>query len=104
MSNKSLQESLLSLKIDEVHGFLMKTLGDADSDTFVNCALCGKDDWRLHSYPGEPTRPIIVAQPIPFSKNLACWYFPLTCKHCAHTIYFDAQIVATKLGLMEDSE
>ncbi|MFY0502740.1 hypothetical protein [Enterobacter cloacae complex sp. YD19/O97A5] len=104
MSNKNLPESILSLKINQVHEYLMQTIGDVETDKFANCSLCGKDDWKLHSYPGEPTKPIIVAHPIPFSKNLACWFFPVTCKHCAHTIYFDAQIVATKLGLTEDSE
>lgn len=104
MSNKTLQDLTLALSPDDVIGFLQKTLNHDDPEKFLDCAVCGKDDWQLRSYPNDLNRPMLLAQPIPQSKNLACWFFPVSCKNCGYTIYFDAQTVTEKLNPKEDNE
>lgn len=104
MSNKNLQESILALSIDEVVDFLIKTLDHSDPEKFADCAVCGKDDWQLRNFPEEVTRPMLVAHPIPYSKNLACWYFPISCKNCGYTMFFDAKLFVEKFNLKEEAE
>ncbi|ATM86715.1 hypothetical protein [Yersinia frederiksenii] len=104
MSNKTLQELTLALPSEKVVKFLLKTANHHDPEKFMDCALCCKDDWQLRSSPDDVSKAILVAQPIPNSKNFACWYFPISCKNCGYTIYFDAQTVAEKLNQKEEIE
>jgi hypothetical protein len=92
---KELTEATQTVKIDELMKFLNSSIRRPSGVTgnSLLCAICQTDSWILTPYPGDVTRPIITAHPIPFSNNRAQWYFPLSCGNCGYTIFFDAQTV-----------
>ncbi|EPC7543827.1 hypothetical protein ACR2Y1_001883 [Morganella morganii] len=40
---------------------------------------------------------MLVANPIPLTKNFAAWYFTVSCSTCGYSMFFDAQLVSRNI-------
>lgn len=88
-----LQDITTSITSDELIAYLKKVLeADGDDEAKFECHYCKSKEWLIKAYPGDADRPLLVAHPIP-QKNLSAWYFPVSCRECGYTMFFDGQFV-----------
>lgn len=99
-----LQDLTLSVTAVELIGYLKKVLEPVGREkTKFECHFCKSDDWMLKPFPGETDKPLVVAHPIP-QKNLSDWYFPVSCRECGYTMFFDAQKVSFAIEKQRNEE
>lgn len=86
-----LQDLTLSVTADELIGYLKRILEPVDKEkTHFECHFCKSNEWIIKNFPGDSERPLLVSHPIP-QKNLSAWYFPVSCRECGYTMFFDGQ-------------
>ena len=104
-SAKELTELTQKITTEELVTFLNDVVRRPDgvSGDAMKCAVCQADEWMLSPYPGDNTRPVVVSHPIPFSQNQALWYFPMNCRNCGHTVFFDALTVTRAISERRES-
>lgn len=56
----------------------------------LNCPCCKSNIWTFHPSPEDPEKANIVTLPMPLSKGLGMWAFPVTCSSCGFMILLEA--------------
>ncbi|MGP2538299.1 hypothetical protein [Pantoea eucalypti] len=99
MAKPKIEDVTLSITPDELVGYFKKILEpiEAEQQHGYQCMFCKCNEWVIQPFPEDTSRPMIVSQPIPKSKNLASWYFPIGCKKCGFTMFFDAATVTHEI-------
>ncbi|EPV3838501.1 TPA: hypothetical protein ACRRX3_002797 [Morganella morganii] len=98
MGNQRLVELTASITAQELAEFLKRTIEPVEGeDKNFRCHFCKSDKWHIKPYPGSEDKPMLVANPIPLTKNFAAWYFTVSCSTCGYSMFFDAQLVSRNI-------
>lgn len=106
MAKPKIEDVTFSITPDELIGYFRKILEPIENEQEhgYQCIFCKSHEWYIQPFPNTNDKPMIVSQPIPNSKNLASWYFPVGCKSCGFTMFFDAAKVTHEIELERDKE
>ncbi|MGX9362203.1 hypothetical protein [Pantoea ananatis] len=106
MAKPKIEDDTLSVTPDELIGYFKKILEpiEKEENRGYQCLFCKSNEWFIQPFPEDPNKPMIVSQPIPKSKNLASWYFPVGCSNCGYTMFFDAAKVTHDIKTQRGEE
>ncbi|MDK4215922.1 hypothetical protein [Pantoea agglomerans] len=106
MAKPKIEDVTLSITPEELISYFTKILepSEAKEQQGYKCVFCQSNEWNIQPSPVDPSRPMIVSQPIPKSKNLASWYFPVGCHKCGYTMFFDAAAVTHEIEIQRGKE
>ncbi|MCW0310546.1 hypothetical protein NB694_000346 [Pantoea ananatis] len=106
MAKPKIEDVTLSITPDELIGYFTKILEPIEhaQQHGYQCLFCKSTEWFIQPFPEDPSRPMIVSHPIPKSKNLASWYFPVACRKCGYAMFFDAATVTHEIETQRGKE